>query len=224
MLWKAEFVRHPGLKRVVPQRSWCAQEAHKTTRVGERLYSSAAQGSPPSQLKKVFWSSLWLKTWQVPFKNYQTARRSHILFVYLRASVWNPGSKAPCNSVNVCFKKIRLVRAIACVPVRYICLCNCVLVSWRGRHTIFIQQLPHRGSQKQVQGHDRDRATAAFCWCNRKLIETINTVLIIKAQVLRWHFADCYSVGSRRKLPQQMSDPVFSPPFAKVELWEKKTR
>lgn len=111
--------------------------------------------------------------------------------------------------MHVCFKKIRLVRAIACVPVRYICLCNCVLVSWRGRRTIFIQQLPQRGSPKQVQGHDRDRATAAFCWCNRKLIETINTVLIIKAQVLRWHFADCYSVGSRRKLPQQMSDLFF---------------
>lgn len=49
-----------------------------------------------------------------------------------------------------------------------------------------------RGFPKQVQGRDRDRATAAFCWCNRKLIETINMVLIIKAQVLRWHFADCW--------------------------------
>lgn len=128
--------------------------------------------------------------------------------------------------MHVCFKKIRLVRAIACVPVRYICLCNCVLVSWRGRRTIFIQQLPQRGSPKQVQGHDRDRATAAFCWCNRKLIETINTVLIIKAQVLRWHFADCYSVGSRRKLPQQMSDLFFFffLPLEKVELWEKNKR
>lgn len=115
--------------------------------------------------------------------------------------------------MHVCFKKIRLVRAIACVPVRYICLCNCVLVSWRGRHTIFIRQLPHRGSpKKQVQGHDRDRATAAFCWCNRKLIETINTVLIIKAQVLRWHFADCYSVGSRRKLPQHKCLTCSPPP------------
>lgn len=123
--------------------------------------------------------------------------------------------------MRVCLKKIRLVCAIACVPVRYICLCNCVLVSRRGRRTIFIQQLPQRGSQKQVRGHDRDRATAAFCCCNRKLIETINTVLIIKAQVLRWHFADCYSAGSPRKLQQQMSDLLLfrPPPSQKSRCW-----
>lgn len=51
--------------------------------------------------------------------------------------------------------------------------------------TISNRQLPQKGFPKQVPGRDRDKATAAFWWCNRKLIETINMVLIIKAQVLR---------------------------------------
>lgn len=61
--------------------------------------------------------------------------------------------------------------------------------------TISSWQLPQKGFPKQAPGRDRDRATAAFWWCNRKLIETINMVLIIKAQVLRRHFADCFAVG-----------------------------
>lgn len=58
--------------------------------------------------------------------------------------------------------------------------------------TYYLHPAAARGFPKQVQGRDRDRAAAAFCWCNRKLIETINMVLIIKAQVLRWRFADCW--------------------------------
>lgn len=58
--------------------------------------------------------------------------------------------------------------------------------------TYYLRPAAARGFVKQVQGRDRDRATAAFCWSNRKLIETINMVLIIKAQVLRWRFADCW--------------------------------
>lgn len=53
-----------------------------------------------------------------------------------------------------------------------------------------------KSSQNKHQARDRDRATTAFWRCNWKLIETINMVLIIKAQVLRWHFADCFTVGS----------------------------
>lgn len=94
-----------------------------------------------------------------------------------------------CNSARVCFRKILGARDDARVRVRQVCLQKPCEVA---RSVLSPASSCHReASQKQAPGHDRDRATAAFWWCNRKLIETINMVLIIKAQVLRWHFADC---------------------------------
>lgn len=139
-------------------------------------------------------SMLKLKHWMA-LKMIKFKDRS-ILFVYLCA--WASGMQEENQRVivRVCVSVRYQTSVILYVHVWYICLQKCVWGS--EEHTISIQQLPQRSFPKQAPGRDRDRATAAFWWCNRKLIETINMVLIIKAQVLRWHFADCCTVGRTR--------------------------
>ena len=77
-----------------------------------------------------------------------------------------------------------------CAPVP--CARVCARMEGDGELAIFRPQLPAPKSSKKHSsergGRDRDRATAAFCRHNRILIETINIVLIIEAQVLRWRF------------------------------------
>ncbi len=54
--------------------------------------------------------------------------------------------------------------------------------------TINGSQLPSEISIGPNSGPWQKPSSADLLLCNRKLIEIINTVLIIKAQVLRWHF------------------------------------
>lgn len=67
--------------------------------------------------------------------------------------------------------------------------------TWRSTAHISSSQLPVKLFFNQEQGQDRDGDRAGLLLRNSKLIETINEELIIKAQVLKWHFCTSAAVS-----------------------------